>query len=103
MLRQSDATEGVDVNAVSELSGTGSCQHHGHTARRFGIAAALVAAAISLTSCAAGQQRRRPRSTGQRSPARGGSIGYDPDLANVSIQAPNVGGRATGSKFYTNR
>jgi hypothetical protein len=85
----------VDVNAVSEQSGTG----HASTGRRVGIAAALVAAALSLTSCAVGQHAAtaidRPAIAGTN--ASVGSI----DLQNVSIQAPNIVGRDTGTKFYT--
>src|SRR3954469_9866919 len=85
---------GVDVKAVSEQSGTG----HPSTGRRFGIAAAVAAAAITLTSCAAGQHAAtaidRPAIAGT-----GGQIGSI-SLQNVSIQAPAISGRETGTKFY---
>lgn len=87
------------MNAVSEESGTG----HASTSsmvrtRRFGAVAVLALAAVSLSSCAVGQHAAtaidRPAIAGT-----GGSVGSI-DLADVSIQAPNIGGRATGTKFY---
>ena len=82
------------MKAVSEQSGTG----HPSTGRRFGIAAAVAAAAITLTSCAAGQHAAtaidRPAIAGT-----GGQIGSI-SLQNVSIQAPAISGRETGTKFY---
>lgn len=82
------------MKAVSEQSGTG----HASTGRRLGIAAAVVAAAISLTSCAVGQHAAtaidRPAIAGT-----GGTVGAIA-LQNVSIQAPSIAGRTTGTKFY---
>ena len=66
--------------------------------RRIGIAAALVAAALALTSCAQGEHA----ATSTDKPAvegAGGQIGKI-KLLDVSVQAPNIAGRATGTKFY---
>jgi len=82
------------VKAVSEQSGTG----HPSTGRRLSIAAALVAAAVSLTSCAVGQHA----ATAIDRPAIAGTSGVvgSISLQNVSIQAPSISGRETGTKFY---
>jgi hypothetical protein len=93
----------VDVKAVNGQSGAESSGlpagiRSGRTARLVGVAAALTAAVISLTSCAVGQHA----ATAIDKPAvagTGGKVG-SMDLQNVTIQAPNVAGRDTGTKFY---
>jgi hypothetical protein len=93
----------VDVKAVNGQSGAESPGLSAGTrsrrsARLLGVAVALTAAMITLTSCAVGQHA----ATAIDKPAvagTGGNVG-SMDLQNVSIQAPNVTGRDTGTKFY---
>lgn len=89
------------MNAVKEPSGSdhaseASTAHH---ARRFGLVAAAAVAALGLTSCAAGQYA----ATAVVKPAIAGTSGAvgSMELQNVSIQAPNVSGRDSGTKYYT--
>ena len=85
------------MEAVTETSGAQPSAKR--STRRIAVATALAAAAaISLSSCAAGQHA----ATAVDKPAiagTGGSVGTI-DLLDVSVQAPNVPGRDTGSKYY---
>lgn len=85
------------MEAVTETSGAQSSAKR--TQRRVAVAGALAAAAISLTSCAAGQHA----ATATDKPAiagTGGSVGTI-KLLDVTVQAPNITSRDTGTKFYT--
>ena len=84
------------MEAVTGLSA--ALSGPGRTKRRVGLVAVLAAAAISLTSCAIGQHAAtaidKPAVAGTE-----GSIGSI-KLLDVSIKAPDVAGRTTGTKFY---
>lgn len=86
------------MKAVSGQPGIGHASHR-RSLRLVGVAAALAAAALSLTSCAVGQHA----ATAIDKPAIAGTSGQigTIDLENVIVQAPNVVGRDTGTKFYT--
>ena len=72
--------------------------HQPAVSRRIGIAVILAAVALLSTACAQGQKA----STATDRPAIDGTIGQvgQLKLEDVSIQAPNVASRPTGTSFY---